>query len=62
MKRKRRSKKNTRVWPVVLAAVIITLIALTALFGPDLSQHLHSRNTQNELRDMYRSGIDTGKN
>jgi len=53
-KRKRRSKRSTRVWPVVLAAAIITLIALAAVFGPDVIGHLNSNNTQNELRDMYR--------
>lgn len=60
---KRRSQSaghsSTRVWPVVLAAVIITAAALTVVFGKDAMQYFRAKDKQNELQDLYR-GAQTG--
>jgi len=55
--KKRSKNRNTRVWPVVLTAAIITVIALAAVFGPDVIRYFRSKNIQNDLRDMYRSAM-----
>ena len=46
--------KDNRVWPVVLAAVIITVIVVLAVFGQDMMNYFKARDTQNELQDLYR--------
>lgn len=45
---------GTRVWPVVLAAVIVTVVALIAVFGQEVVEYFKARDTQNELQDLYR--------
>ena len=51
---KHAGRTNARVWPVVLTAVIITVIALIAVFGQDIAEYFKAREKQNELRDLYR--------
>ena len=56
---KHMKQNRTRVWPVVLAAVVITVAALTIVFGKDAMQSFRAKDTQNELQDLYRSA-ETG--
>ena len=52
-------KNTTRVWPVVLLAVIVTVIALIAVFGQDIANFFKARDTQDELQELYR-GANAG--
>lgn len=56
---KHMKQNRTRVWPVVLAAVLVTVIALTIVFGKDAIQYFRAKDTQNELQDLYR-GVKMG--
>lgn len=47
-------RRRTRVWPVVLAAVIITLVALAFVYGGDIARYFKARDTQQELQDLYK--------
>ena len=49
-------QKQKRVWPVVLAAAIVTAAALTALFGQDVINRFRADSTQNELQELYKGG------
>ena len=57
--RAKHAKRSTRVWPVVLAAAVVTVIALAAVFGRDIVQYLRAEETQGELQELYR-GTQSG--
>jgi len=47
-------KTKKRVWPVILAAVLITVLALGMVFGPDAVAYFRAKDTQQQLQDLYR--------
>lgn len=47
-------KSRRSVLPVVLAAAVITVIALAYLYGPVLLDAIRGRNKQNEMQKLYR--------
>lgn len=51
-------KTSRRVWPVVLAAVIITVLALGLVFGPDALTYFRAKNTQQQLQELYRGACN----
>ena len=51
---KHMKRAQTRVWPVVLAAALVTVIALGIVFGKDAAQFFSAKDTQNELQNLYR--------
>lgn len=50
----KRADRQTRVWPVVTTAVVITIIALAAVFGQDAIRYFRAKDTQDQLKDMYK--------
>lgn len=46
-------------WPVVLTAAIVTVLALLAVFGQEALEFFRAKDTQNELKELYR-GTDAG--
>ena len=57
--RRKSPGRNTAVWPVVLTAAIVTVLALLAVFGQEALEFFRAKDTQNELKELYR-GTDAG--
>ncbi len=51
---KHKARNHSRVWPVVLAALIVSVIALGAVYAGDIAKAFRADHTQDTLKGMYK--------